>query len=227
VTPPVVRWAQRVWTSDVGLSALTFLTFVLAFVLEPLADFRWASWLLLVAEIVFALFLVTAITAVTGRAWAGMLAAAFAVVFLALHAANLIDPRLMITDRLLGIVPVLVLMMTVTALSLRAGPVNYHRIAGAVLSYLLVAVLWERLYALLSHLAPGAIASAAGGSNALTAHDLMYFSISTLTTVGYGDLVPVHPAARVLASLEAIIGVLFPVVYISRFVPALQVRSER
>ena len=39
---------------------------------------------------------------------------------------------------------------------------------------------------------------------------LLYFSFSTLTTVGYGDITPVYPLVRNLADLEAVIGQLFP-----------------
>src|SRR5262249_38723401 len=149
-------------------------------------------------------------------------AVALTAVMLFLRVASRTDAHLVGADRLLAIVPILVLMLIVTALSLRTGPVSYHRIAGAVLSYVLVAALWGRLYGLLVHLAPGAIVSAADGTTVLAGHDLLYFSIMTLTTAGYGDLVPVHPVARALASLEAIVGVMFPVVYVSRFVSALQ-----
>jgi voltage-gated potassium channel Kch len=42
----------------------------------------------------------------------------------------------------------------------------------------------------------------------------MWMSFTTLTTVGYGDVVPVLPFARSLAALEALTGVLFPSVLI-------------
>ena len=47
---------------------------------------------------------------------------------------------------------------------------------------------------------------------------LLYFSFSTLTTVGYGDITPVYPLARNLANLEAVIGQLFPATLLARLV---------
>ena len=45
---------------------------------------------------------------------------------------------------------------------------------------------------------------------------LLYFSFVTLSTVGYGDVTPVLPAARALSNLESLIGVLYPAVLIGR-----------
>jgi voltage-gated potassium channel Kch len=47
---------------------------------------------------------------------------------------------------------------------------------------------------------------------------LLYYSFVTLTTVGYGDVTPLAPAARSLAITEALIGQLFPAVLIARLV---------
>lgn len=48
--------------------------------------------------------------------------------------------------------------------------------------------------------------------------DLFYFSIVTLTTLGYGDITPVAPIARALAAIEAMVGVMFIAVIVSRLV---------
>jgi voltage-gated potassium channel Kch len=55
---------------------------------------------------------------------------------------------------------------------------------------------------------------------------LVYFSFVTLTTVGYGDMLAVHPAARSLAMLEALTGQLFPAVLIARLVSMEVVHRE-
>ena len=55
---------------------------------------------------------------------------------------------------------------------------------------------------------------------------LLYFSFTTLTTVGYGDIVPVHPFARSLANLEAIMGQLYPATLLARVV-TLSVAARR
>jgi voltage-gated potassium channel Kch len=55
---------------------------------------------------------------------------------------------------------------------------------------------------------------------------LSYISFTALTTVGFGDIVPVDPIARMAAALEALTGQLFPVILIARLV-SLQVQSLR
>jgi hypothetical protein len=54
----------------------------------------------------------------------------------------------------------------------------------------------------------------------------MYFSLVTLTTVGFGDISAVHPLARSLVMLEAVIGTLYPAILIARLV-SLQIEHER
>ncbi|MDH7639714.1 potassium channel family protein [Sphingomonas oryzagri] len=102
------------------------------------------------------------------------------------------------------------------------GRVNMHRVQGAVLIYLNIAALFAILFnALLTHW-PGAIILTTGsplpsGRGEQTAA-LTYFSLATITTTGYGDVVPVDPLARSLANLESVIGQLFPATLLARIV---------
>jgi voltage-gated potassium channel Kch len=53
----------------------------------------------------------------------------------------------------------------------------------------------------------------------------IYFSFVTLTTTGYGDIVPLHPYARSLANIEAVIGQLYPATLLARLV-TLELKSR-
>jgi hypothetical protein len=55
---------------------------------------------------------------------------------------------------------------------------------------------------------------------------LLYFSFSTLTTAGFGDIKPIYPIARNLANLEAVIGALFPATLLARLV-SLEIDHRR
>jgi len=78
----------------------------------------------------------------------------------------------------------------------------------AVSIYLLLGLLWFALYSAAACLSPGAILSS---QRALvdSQGELLYFSLVTLTTLGYGDIVPLHGEVRMLAALEAVTGVLY------------------
>ena len=56
--------------------------------------------------------------------------------------------------------------------------------------------------------------------------DLTYFSFVTLTTVGYGDIIAVHPLARMLVILEALVGQLFPAILLAWLVSMQIVHSK-
>lgn len=101
----------------------------------------------------------------------------------------------------------------------RPGRVTVHRLLGAVAVYVLLAVVFGNAYQLLLALRPGAIRGHAGPA---TPDEAMWMSFVTLTTTGYGDVLPASPLARSLATLEALTGVLYPAVLISRLVSLVQ-----
>jgi hypothetical protein len=99
---------------------------------------------------------------------------------------------------------------------MRHGPITIHHIVGAVAMYLLIGIAFGEAARAVALLDPQAYASASG--RGFVRADLYYFSFVTLTTVGYGDITPVHPFARSLAILEGLTGQLFPAILIARLV---------
>ena len=109
---------------------------------------------------------------------------------------------------------------TVTARAVFApGKVTFHRIIGAVLLYLNIGLIFVGLFRLLALAIPDAFKGLGPiGGNFTIAADLIYFSFVTLTTTGYGDIAPVHPYARSLTNVEAIIGQIYPAILLARLV---------
>jgi len=103
---------------------------------------------------------------------------------------------------------------------LRVERVTPDTIYGAVSVYLLMAVLWAAAYLLLETVQPGAFSmdSSRHPNQVMGWTDCMFFSFVTLTTIGYGDIVPMTPHARSLSILEAVGGTLYVAVLISRLV---------
>jgi hypothetical protein len=77
----------------------------------------------------------------------------------------------------------------------------------AINIYLLLGLLWAALYLALDSFFPGSIKIAASTADRQT--ELLYFSLITLSTVGYGDIVPISGMARILTALEGVTGVLY------------------
>jgi len=82
------------------------------------------------------------------------------------------------------------------------GVVDINRLFGAACIYLMLALIWALLYMLLDSYQSQSLTVAISDPF----WEYLYFSIVTLTTLGYGDIAPVTHAARVLAGFEAIVG---------------------
>jgi voltage-gated potassium channel len=97
---------------------------------------------------------------------------------------------------------------------IRQGVVNPDIIAGSIVVYLLMALAWSFVYQMIVLVEPGSF-SLNNHPAALTTTEFLYFSLVTITTVGYGDIAPVSPIARAFANLEAVVGQLFLVILVS------------
>jgi hypothetical protein len=95
--------------------------------------------------------------------------------------------------------------------------VTRQTISAAVSVYLLMALMWTFIYRLLENLYPGSFAVA--HDQLLGAENIyLYFSLVTITTLGYGDITPVRSQAVALSVLEAITGQIYLVVVVAWFV---------
>lgn len=91
------------------------------------------------------------------------------------------------------------------------------RLWGAAAAYLMIGVLWSFLYTIVDR-AEGPAFAIRGASASMQLNDLLYFSFGTLTTSGFGDIVPVTRIAQTAAMIEGIVGQLFIAILIARLV---------
>jgi hypothetical protein len=104
--------------------------------------------------------------------------------------------------------------------------VTFNALCASMCIYLLLGVTWALAYAVVDALVPCAFSSnsqlrpeppvMAIGKGTSTA--VLYFSFTTLTTLGYGDIVPTAPVSRMLSVLEALLGQLYLAVMVARLV---------
>jgi Ion channel len=95
---------------------------------------------------------------------------------------------------------------------LKAKKINIDVILGGISIYLLFGIFWVWAYNLVNYLDTNAF------SQTVNWAELIYFSFITLTGVGYGDIAPVSAFARSIAVMEAVCGVLYLAIMISRLV---------
>ncbi|RYH12115.1 potassium channel family protein [Tropicimonas sp. IMCC6043] len=101
---------------------------------------------------------------------------------------------------------------------LRRDQGNIETLLGAVFGYLLIAMAWAILYLQIERWHPGSFAGMADDD---TWSSLIYYSLVTLTTLGYGDILPITAPARLAAGFEAVVGVLYIAVMIGSIVSDL------
>jgi len=107
---------------------------------------------------------------------------------------------------------------------MKSREVNVDTIYGAMSAYLLIGVTWSFFYAMVQLSAPGAFDFGAlilqldESSSHGPLRLFGYYSLVTLSTLGYGDITPVTPLARSLSALEAVTGQLYMAVLIARLV---------
>ena len=89
------------------------------------------------------------------------------------------------------------------------------KLYGAVSIYLLLAVMWALLHGVLQYFYPGAYAFG-GTPKTLGMDELLYFSFTSLATVGFGDITPALIQSRFLTIMEAVAGVMYVAILIAR-----------
>ena len=98
-----------------------------------------------------------------------------------------------------------------------AREVDSEMIFASVSAYLLIAITWAVSYNLIYMLSPGSF-SAADGSAELSINHFIYFSLTTITTLGYGDITPVSVPVGIWSTLEAATGVFYMAILVARLV---------
>ena len=112
----------------------------------------------------------------------------------------------------------------------RTGSITSGRIYASVSLYLMLAMFWFAIYNLINVLEPRSFLEVGLGPSEITRiprATFLYFSLVTLTTLGYGDIVPLTPVARVLAALESATGVLYIAITVARLVAAYQKTDDK
>jgi len=110
--------------------------------------------------------------------------------------------------------------------TLRRDVMTMDKLYGAAAAFLLLGVLWGFLYLILLATYPGALTLNGVPMTSAPPSTILYFSFVTLTATGMSDIMPAHPVARMMCSLEMITGVLFIAVLIARLAGSYPPRED-
>jgi len=90
------------------------------------------------------------------------------------------------------------------------------KLYGAASAFLMLGMLWAYIFTIVLHFYPGSITAGGKPIADPSLSEMIYFSFTSLTTTGFGDILPVRPVARMVCVLEQIVGVLFIAILIAR-----------
>ena len=200
------------------------LCLALLVVLSPLAEVY--TWGTLLSDLLLSLTLLAGIVSISTRRWQVITGATMGItVFLATWVAYVTHYWAAdVAQAALGLAYFGFTAGDTCYWLLTRSRIGVNELAAAACIYLLLGLTGAFVFMLLDLTVPPAVVSIAGGEFAEmvprpeTFNGYVYFSFTTLTTLGYGDLVPAHPVSRAFATLEAILGQIFLAIMIARLV---------
>lgn len=215
--PTYQRWLR--YLSKHRLGMLLALESFAIFAIAPLIDIGVLPHPLL--ALTFTLILLIGMLSIGGRTPGGRLLIAIGLVLLPIQLWRYLLPgAIVLVLHPLGLIGFLVMLSVALAGTVfRSQRIKIDQVLGGVVLYLNIGLTFAVTYTLVEHLSSGAFLLPPPVP-AIPLHPtyFAYFSFVTLTTVGYGDTVPVNAIARSLATLEAALGQLYPAIILARLV---------
>jgi len=224
----MIKKLMRFWSEERALSVFLLLLVVYMFVIWPVV--RTVPALGLASDLLFSILLAAGALTVVGHRALQWTTGMFVLLAIAVRWAGILfgTPGFFFWNVVLSLLATLAFLLIVLWWVYREGPVTGHRVRGAVAAYLLLAVCFSFAYALIESVHPGSFTLPLGGAQGIQTKpaSFLYFSVVTLTTVGFGDIAAVHPVARSLVMVEALVGALYPAILLARIV-TLQMETRR
>jgi hypothetical protein len=210
------------WLQEESLSALLVLVVALLFVLPVVNPAAGRP----LSDVVFSLLLLSGVATVARRGWGRWVIGATVLLVLVLKWTGLAErggPTRLV-EAFASLASMTAFTLLVLTRTLSPGPITRRRVEGAVAAYLLFGVACGLGYELLETFRPGSLNVGSALAGWELRRVLEYFSLVTLTTVGYGDVTPVSPAARALSTFEGVVGQLYPAILIGWMISSLPSR---
>lgn len=188
----------------------------------PLADDLNLVSAPIVRGLVFSGLLVIGVWSLRGGGRYFTVGMAFVVVGVILNviAINMSSPFFQYAS-ILSLIGFLVVAISFTMKQVAIGTdITANRLVGAICVYILLGVIWAMFYTLVNTISPGSFAGFSPTEGLGWDSEWLYFSFVTMTTLGYGDILPVSATARGLAYMQAVVGQFYIAVLVAGLVGA-------
>jgi hypothetical protein len=224
----MIKKLMRFWSEERGLTVFLVILVIDVFIMGPMV--RTGILLGLASDLLYSLLLLAGMLTMLQRPILKWIAAVFVTLAIVVKWASIGfgTHSLVVLNEALSLVALLTFLLIVLWSVFRDGPVTGHRVRGAIAAYLLLALCFSSAYDLTAYVQPAAFTTAGLDVQAsqVRAWSFLYFSVVTLTTVGFGDIAAVHPVARSLVMAEALVGQLYPAILLARLV-TLEIETRR
>jgi hypothetical protein len=209
---------------NVGQTNFSYLLIALLILLIaiPLADDLGLAGAPLVRGLVFSMLLMVGIWSLKGGGRYFTVGMTFVVSGVILNVLAINVPSLLL--QVVAIILLIGFLLVATMFTMKqvatTNEISADRIVGAICVYLLLGVIWALAYTVLNFILPGSFSgfSPMGGQG--WDSEWLYFSFVTMTTLGYGDILPVSATARGFAYIQAIVGQFYIAVLVAGLVSA-------
>lgn len=209
---------QSFWLKDLSFVLLLIMLLLVVFIV-PVIMVNTVHGVFLFNTILLSVFLSGIFS--TQNKWLVMISASLFILHLILRLLRFGENpySFYVLENIIAILNTVVFIVINIRLLFRNESVNIYRIVGAINVYLLCALMGALLFEVINALSGVSVA----GNISLKGTDedyvhFIYFSLVSLTTVGYGDLYPISIEAKMLSVFLSVLGVLFPAVVIARLV---------
>ncbi len=215
----LVRKNREYWTHDRSITALLFYLILSLFLWMTFSGNGWIEFI--VRDIVFNLIVLSGIFAVLTRWKQQAFFISLGIMALIIRIFSQAFPIfwLHVFTSISSIAFFSILVYLVSHHVFKEGAVNFYRVQAAIVIYILLGIIWATLYDLIYQIIPSGFEFS--GRSTIADHSFsqfLYFSFVTLTTLGYGDVVPVASVAQSLVIFQGMFGMLYPAVMIARLV---------
>ena len=208
------------WTDDKGLLFLLIAIFILIFIIYPIAGNNEIGYAVANLFIIFILFSGIISVDIVRKYRFKLIILLISMIVCSILADMFISNSVFHLHIIVRIIFLWLLVILIFKKVFRNRPISFFfRIAGSITIYLLIGFIWANMLFIANHFFPDSFQySVKQNPEENGMFNFIYYSFETLTTLGYGDILPMTPLAKTLIILEALIGPLYLAILIGRLV---------